>query len=33
MGLLALIVPLPMVWFLVRDKPVEHPAIESAEVS
>ena len=26
-------VPLPMVWFLVRDKPEEHPAINPAEVT
>jgi sugar phosphate permease len=32
MGVLALILPLPMVWFLVRDKPEQHPAINSAEV-
>jgi sugar phosphate permease len=33
MGILALILPLPMVWFLVRDKPEQHPAINSAEVA
>jgi MFS family permease len=33
MGVLALLVPLPMVWFLVRDKPEEHPAINPAEVT
>jgi MFS family permease len=32
MGVLALILPLPMVWFLVRDKPEKHPAINPAEV-
>ena len=32
-GLLALILPLPMVWFLVRDRPAEHPAANPAEVS
>src|SRR6185312_6985174 len=33
MGVLALILPLPMVWFLLRDKPEQHPAINSAEVA
>jgi MFS family permease len=33
MGILALILPLPMVWFLVRDKPEQHPAANSAEVA
>ena len=33
MGVLALILPLPMVWFLVRDRPAEHPAANAAEVS
>jgi MFS family permease len=33
MGILALILPLPMVWFLIRDKPEQHPAINSAEVA
>jgi len=32
-GILALILPLPMVWFLVRDRPAEHPAANAAEVS
>ena len=32
MGILALIVPVPMVWFLVRDKPEQHPAINAAEI-
>ncbi|MGA8819170.1 MAG: MFS transporter [Xanthobacteraceae bacterium] len=32
MGVLALILPLPMVWFLVRDKPEQHPAVNPAEV-
>ncbi len=32
MGILALILPLPMIWFLVRDKPEQHPAINPAEV-
>ncbi len=31
LGLLALVVPLPMVWFLVRDKPEQHPAVNAAE--
>jgi sugar phosphate permease len=33
LGVLALILPLPMVWFLVRDRPAEHPAANAAEVS
>lgn len=33
MGILALILPLPMVWFLVRDKPEQHPAVNAAEVA
>ena len=33
MGVLALILPLPMVWFLVRDRPAEHPAANAAEAS
>jgi len=33
MAILALILPLPMVWFLIRDKPEQHPAINSAEVA
>ena len=32
LGILALILPLPMVWFLVRDKPEQHPAVNAAEV-
>jgi MFS family permease len=32
MGALALILPIPMVWFLVRDKPEQHRAINPAEV-
>jgi MFS family permease len=32
LGILALVVPLPMVWFLVRDKPDQHPAVNAAEV-
>jgi MFS family permease len=31
LGLLALLVPLPMVWFLVRDRPQQHPAVNRAE--
>ncbi|MGA8357498.1 MAG: MFS transporter, partial [Xanthobacteraceae bacterium] len=31
LGILALILPLPMVWFLVRDKPEQHPAVNAAE--
>ncbi len=31
LGILALILPLPMVWFLVRDKPEQHPAVNKAE--
>jgi sugar phosphate permease len=33
MGLMALVVPLPMVWFLVRDKPLLHPGANAAEIS
>ena len=33
MGILALILPLPMVWFLVRDRPAEHPSANAAEAS
>jgi MFS transporter, ACS family, glucarate transporter len=32
LGILALIVPLPMVWFLVRDKPEQNPAVNAAEL-
>ncbi|HTP91456.1 MAG TPA: MFS transporter [Xanthobacteraceae bacterium] len=32
LGVLALIVPLPMVWFLVRDYPQQNPAVNSAEL-
>lgn len=31
LGGLALLVPLPMVWFLVRDRPEQHPAVNRAE--
>lgn len=31
LGALALLVPLPMVWFLVRDRPGQHPAVNRAE--
>jgi sugar phosphate permease len=31
LGVLALILPLPMLWFLVRDRPAEHPAANAAE--
>jgi sugar phosphate permease len=31
LGVLALILPLPMVWFLVRDRPAEHPSANAAE--
>src|ERR1700722_8016182 len=31
LGLLALVLPLPMVWFLVRDTPEQHPAVNKAE--
>ncbi len=31
LGILALILPLPMMWFLVRDKPEQHPAVNAAE--
>ena len=33
MGILALILPLPMVWFLMRDRPEQHPAVNAAEVA
>ncbi len=32
MGILALILPIPMMWFLVRDKPEQHSAVNPAEV-
>jgi MFS family permease len=32
LGVLALILPLPMVWFLVRDKPEQHPAVNAEEI-
>ena len=32
LGVLALIVPLPMVWFLVRDKPEQTPAVNATEL-
>ena len=31
LGILALILPLPMVWFLIRDKPEQHTAVNQAE--
>jgi MFS family permease len=31
LGFLALVLPLPMIWFLVRDKPEQHPAVNKAE--
>ncbi|HTV30088.1 MAG TPA: MFS transporter, partial [Xanthobacteraceae bacterium] len=31
MGVLALVLPLPMLWLLVRDRPAEHPAVNIAE--
>jgi sugar phosphate permease len=31
MGVLALILPLPMMWFLVRDHPQQHPSANAAE--
>jgi sugar phosphate permease len=31
LGVLVLILPLPMLWFLVRDRPAEHPAANAAE--
>jgi MFS family permease len=33
MGILALALPLPMIWFLVRDKPEQHPAVNAAELN
>jgi MFS transporter, ACS family, glucarate transporter len=33
MGILALVLPIPMVWFLVRDKPEQHPAVNAAEAA
>jgi MFS family permease len=33
MGLIALLVPLPMIWFLVRDRPTEHPAVNALEAA
>ncbi|MGA8610315.1 MAG: MFS transporter [Xanthobacteraceae bacterium] len=32
MGVLALILPIPMVWFLVRDEPEQHWAVNSSEI-
>ena len=32
LGVLALILPLPMVWFLVRDRPEQHPAVNAEEI-
>jgi len=32
MGILALILPIPMVWFLVHDEPGQHWAVNSAEI-
>jgi sugar phosphate permease len=32
MGILAVVLPLPMVWFLVADRPQQHPAANAAEV-
>jgi sugar phosphate permease len=31
LGILALVLPLPMMWFLVRDRPAEHPSANAAE--
>jgi sugar phosphate permease len=31
LGLIALVVPLPMIWLLVRDTPAEHPGVNEAE--
>ncbi len=33
LGVLALVLPLPMVWFLVRDRPEQHPAVNAAETA
>jgi MFS transporter, ACS family, glucarate transporter len=33
MGILALVLPLPMVWFLARDRPSEHPGANAAEAA
>jgi|HubBroStandDraft_6_1064221.scaffolds.fasta_scaffold139213_2 sugar phosphate permease len=32
MGILALVLPIPMVWFLVRDEPEQHWAVNTAEI-
>ncbi|HEY2529375.1 MAG TPA: MFS transporter [Xanthobacteraceae bacterium] len=32
LGVLAFMLPLPMVWFLVRDKPEQHAAVNAAEI-
>ena len=32
LGILALVLPLPMVWFLVADRPAQHPGANAAEV-
>jgi len=31
-GVLAVILPLPMMWYLVRERPAEHPSVNAAEV-
>jgi sugar phosphate permease len=33
LGVLALILPLPMVWFLITDKPEQNPAVNEAELA
>ena len=33
MGVLALVLPLPMVWFLVRDSAEQHPRVSAAEAA
>jgi MFS family permease len=33
LGVLAVVLPLPMIWFLVRDRPEQHPAVNAAEAA
>ena len=33
MGILALVLPLPMIWFLVRDSAAQHPRVSAAEAA
>jgi MFS family permease len=33
LGILALTLPMPMIWYLVRDRPEQHPAVNAAELN